>query len=306
MARPSPQTDRVVALIELLSARPDVTITLAEATRRLRINKSTCHAMLTSLTEQAWLLRDPVRKTYRLGPALIGVARVAARSFPALELAHPVMVDLSLEIGVNCAAIGIGVDHTEVLEQIREVRALGEGLRVGATIPLRPPFSAAAVAWAGPAVRERWLGYAPAEMRDRYRGALDAIQAQGYALEAVPSPAARYGEISGLISDHLSEVDREKAIFRPDLLEEVARDLVTHDDYLVPIIDPATEYSVITISAPVFDADGAVTLLLSAWGFTMRVPGGEVDRVGRLLVTATSKLSLSLRSSGTRRGMATD
>ena len=71
MARPSPQTDRVVALVGLLASSPDATITLAEATRRLRVNKSTCHSMLTALTEHAWLLRDPVRKTYRLGPALV-------------------------------------------------------------------------------------------------------------------------------------------------------------------------------------------------------------------------------------------
>jgi DNA-binding IclR family transcriptional regulator len=60
MARPSPQTDRVVALVGLLTSSPDATITLADATRRLRVNKSTCHSMLTALTEHAW--RSPASR----------------------------------------------------------------------------------------------------------------------------------------------------------------------------------------------------------------------------------------------------
>lgn len=294
MVRPSPQTDRVIALIEILGAKPDASITLAEATRRLQVNKSTCHAMLTSLSDHSWLLRDPVRKTYRLGPALVAVARIAAQSFPALDLAHSAMVDLSLEIGANCAAIGIGTDRSEVLDQIRDLRSGSEGLRVGASIPLRPPFSAAAIAWADPVTRDRWLGWAPPALRDRYRDALDAIKARGFALEAVPASAVRIGDVVAQAAGDLTESQRDNAIFMPEVLEQVARELATHDDYLVTTIDPAGEYSIITISAPVFDADGAPTLLLTVWGFTHRLTGAEVDRIGRRLAATTTALSRSL------------
>jgi DNA-binding IclR family transcriptional regulator len=53
VARPSPQTNRVVALVEILAARPNEALTLADVTRRLGVNKSTCYSMLQALTEVA-------------------------------------------------------------------------------------------------------------------------------------------------------------------------------------------------------------------------------------------------------------
>lgn len=293
MARPSPQTDRVVALIEILAAQPDASVTLAEATRRLRVNKSTCHAMLTTLTEQAWLLRDPATKSYRLGPALVAIARVAAESFPLLDLAHPAMVDLSLEVGANCAAIGVSAEHVEVLDQIRDLRAAGEGLRVGASIPLRPPFGAAAIAWAAREVIERWLADAPAANRAHYGDALEVIRARGFVLEAAASSTTRLEDLLVLAGDDVTDAQRERAMFEPALLDRIARELATQDDYLVATIDPARDYTIVTMSAPVFDADGGVPLLLSLWGFPSRLKGDEIDRIGRRLATATAALSRS-------------
>jgi DNA-binding IclR family transcriptional regulator len=135
VARPSPQTDRVVALVELLSSHPSETFTLADVTRRLGVNKSTCHSMLTALTSAGWLLRDPFRKTYRLGPALVSVGRAAASSFPALDLAHAAMIDVSIEARANCAALTVTGDTATVVDSVRDMRASGGALRVGAQIP---------------------------------------------------------------------------------------------------------------------------------------------------------------------------
>jgi DNA-binding IclR family transcriptional regulator len=291
VARPSPQTDRVVALLGLLSAKPDETITLAEASRRLRVNKSTCHAMLTTLTEQSWLLRDPVHKTYRLGPALVAIARVAAQSFPALELAHSVMVDLSVQLGVSCAAVGIAEDHSEVLDQVHDPQAQNQGMRVGATIPLRPPFNAAAIAVAAPEIRDRWVGFAPNETQPHYRHALDAIRYRGFALEAVPAAAERLGELVASAGDDLPDVRGIDATSMPEAFEQIARELASHHDFLVADIEPTSRYSVIAVSAPVFDADHVPALLLSLWGFRDRLSGNDVEHVGRLLASATSDLS---------------
>ena len=71
MPRASPQTDRVVAVVELLTAHPGADFTLAELARRLGVSKPTCYPMLAALTRSGWLLRHPTRKTYRLGPALV-------------------------------------------------------------------------------------------------------------------------------------------------------------------------------------------------------------------------------------------
>lgn len=80
MARPSPQTERLVSLVDAIAARPDEGLTLSEIARHLAVTPATCHPMLVSLAELGWLVRHPVRRTYRLGPALIAVGRAAARA----------------------------------------------------------------------------------------------------------------------------------------------------------------------------------------------------------------------------------
>jgi DNA-binding IclR family transcriptional regulator len=204
------------------------------------------------------------------------------------------MVDLSLEVGANCAAIGVSADHVEVLDQIRDLRASGEGLRVGASIPLRPPFGASAIAWAPPDAVERWLGHAPAANRAHYREALDAIRARGYTLEAAASSTNRLEDLLAFAGDDLTDAQRDRAMFEPDLLDRIARELATQDDYLVATIEPTRDYTIVTLSAPVFDADGGVPLLLSVWGFPSRVDGGQVDRIGRRLSEAATALSRSV------------
>jgi DNA-binding IclR family transcriptional regulator len=107
VARPSPQTNRVVALVEILAARPNEALTLADVTRRLGVNKSTCYSMLQALTEVGWLLRDPFHKTYRLGPALVAVGRAASSGFPALDFVRPAMIELSRGVGSHCVALAV-------------------------------------------------------------------------------------------------------------------------------------------------------------------------------------------------------
>ena len=71
--RPSPQTERVVNLFEHLAgdgSRGMAGMTLAQVSRHLSVHKASCHSMLSELLRAGWLLRDPVRKTYHLGPAL--------------------------------------------------------------------------------------------------------------------------------------------------------------------------------------------------------------------------------------------
>src|SRR5207248_704067 len=69
--RPAPGAERVVAVLNFLTAHPDESFTLSELARRLGLNKATCHALLMTLTEAGYVLRHPTRMTYMLGPALV-------------------------------------------------------------------------------------------------------------------------------------------------------------------------------------------------------------------------------------------
>jgi DNA-binding IclR family transcriptional regulator len=100
----------------LLAERPDDALSLAELSRRLGVSKSTGHAILASLAAAGWVLRDPTRKTYRLGPTMVALGRQAAESFPALDFARSALVELSSEFAATCAALGVGDDAVTVLD----------------------------------------------------------------------------------------------------------------------------------------------------------------------------------------------
>ena len=291
MARPSPQTDRVVMLIELLRAHPDQPLTLADVTRRLEVNKSTCHAMLAALSGAGWLLRDPVRKTYRLGPALVAVGRAAADGFPALDFAHAAMAQLSVALRLHCGALAVADDAVTVLDRIVEPRASGIPFRVGTAYPLRPPFGSAAVAWSDRRAVERWLSHLPDERRADHQAVLDATRARGYAVELLSAPVESVRHVAALLGDTLGVAGAEPMRATLDRLVDV---LAEQDEYLVVGIDPDRSYAVNALNAPVLGHDGTVNLVVSLTGFAGPLSGAEVESLGRRLVATTARLTAAL------------
>jgi DNA-binding IclR family transcriptional regulator len=287
VARPSPQTERVVKVVELLAAHPDEAFSLASVTRRLGVNKSTCHSMLTALAGAGWLVRDPFAKTYRLGPALVAVSRAAGTGFPALDFAHTAMVELSVELHVNCAALAVADNHVTVVDQVHDVRAIGAGLPLGTSLPLRPPFGTVVIAWA-PEMVDGWLANAPDETHDHYRAALDATRGRGFAVEITTTPETRLREMVSRLRE------RDGSAVLGNLVDELARELTWRDDVLPLQFDTEREYVVSAVNAPVFNHAGQVTLVLSLTGFAAPLSGRQVMSVGRRLVEATKALTAAV------------
>jgi DNA-binding IclR family transcriptional regulator len=274
MPRPSPQTDRVVALIELLAERPEA-LTLAEITRRLGVNKSTCYSMLSALCGAGWLLRNPYRKTYRLGPALVAVGQAATAGFPALEFARPAMVDLSRRVGSHFIALSVAPDHVTVVDQVRDVRAVGAPIGHG-HIPLVPPFGAAVAAWSGPEAAQRWLHLAPPDTAGQYAERLVALRRRGYVVElAPPSWDGPMGSASF-----------------PEVVGELARRLTP--EVLPAALEAHHSYPVGAVNAPVVDGQGSVVLIVSLMGFPGLLTGTELQAIGARLAQATADVSVAL------------
>jgi DNA-binding IclR family transcriptional regulator len=282
VARPSPQTNRVVALVEILAARPNEALTLADVTRRLGVNKSTCYSMLQALTEVGWLLRDPFGKTYRLGPALVAVGRAASSGFPALDFVRPAMIELSRGVGSHCVALAVAPEHVTVVDQVRDVRAVGAPIGHG-YIPLRPPFGAAVAAWSPPAVAERWLSLAPPGTSDRYAAALEVVRRRGFVVELA--------EPSWTPPTHV------RPDSMPEVVEQLAR-LLSPD--VLPLELRATQaYAVSAINAAVVDPSGTVVLIVSLMGFPGPLTGAEVEVAGERLRSATAMVTAALAGSTT-------
>ncbi|MGB9224906.1 helix-turn-helix domain-containing protein, partial [Mycobacterium sp.] len=200
--RPSPQTERVVNLFEHLAgdgSRGMTGMTLAEVSRQLSVHKASCHSMLSELLRAGWLLRDPVRKTYHLGPALVRLGREAAGRYPALVLARSAMAELSAETGAHCVAISVSEDYSTVVDQVRSRHGGGHPMPIGTQFPHRPPYGASTVAWAGPEARERWLAALPEDVRGRYRQATTAARKRGYAVGLHILPELRLRELAQIV-----------------------------------------------------------------------------------------------------------
>jgi DNA-binding IclR family transcriptional regulator len=272
VTRPSPQTDRVVAVTRLLAAHPDEGFSISELARRLRLNKATLYPMLTALTDAGWLVRDPASKAFRLGPELITVGEAAGRSLPAVRLARPVMVDLATELGVTCAAFTASGGVATLADQVWDVRSTVQPLRLGLWAPLRAPFGAVFAAWGDEAEVAGWLSGADGDARGRHLDALRASRERGYVVE-------------------LRIATREV----PDGTGSLAEVLVVDDEFIAVEIEPAASYAVSTVEAPVFDAEGRVALALALVGLPRAMTGAEVASVATRLLEATTGLSAGLR-----------
>jgi DNA-binding IclR family transcriptional regulator len=299
MPRPSPQTERVIAVVDLLATYPGEDFTLAELARRLGVSKPTCYPMLATLTRAGWLLRHPTRKTYRLGPALVPAGRAAASGAPVLDLARPRMASLAEASGVTCMALAPSADDLVVVELVRPPSEAGPGgtfgLRLGDSIPPRPPFGAVVVAWHGGEAAEAWLraGGATGERRRRYEADLEAVRRRGYAVELREPIQER---IAWLADQLRSAVDDRGATVRVihDLVDQAVGDLAD-EHVLLTDIDPDRTYRPSSINAPVFDPDGAVALVVCLIDARSTLPGRDVAALGEEVRAMTADLTRAVR-----------
>ncbi len=293
--RPSPQTDRVVDLLEVLAAEPARGLSLAEISRRLGVHKASCHSMLASLLRSGWLLRDPTSKTYTLGPALLRLGSAAASRYPALDVARPAMSELAARTGGHVIVFLVEPDHVTVAHQVRNVRVASTPMTIGMELPTRPPYGAALVAFSAPAERERWLAELPTDSRRRYSKALDATRRRGFAVGLHVLPDIRLQELATLI--RAAETSGRGGRLG-DLADALTQELVHSEEWFLSSIVAKRDYDVSHLDAPVFDSTGRVVLMLSLVTVPSRQDGAGVAALGDALVDVTQRLSGALGGAG--------
>lgn len=296
MTRPSPQTDRIVTLVNLLVTHPDEGFTLSEIARRLGVSKATCSPMLTALTSAGFLVRHPARKTYRLGPALIAAGQAAAAGFPALEAARPVLIELSEELGVIAMAVAPAGDRLRLVDLAWDPRRHAPTLRVGQELPFRPPWGSVFVASAGTEDVARWAARAddPGLTAEHFAHVLAVTRQRGYAVELQATPRGQVRELAQALAGTVSERDRER------LLERLLVEVADRDQPLLAWPESGAEYNVGAIDAPVFDDQGVVALALSASSFGRLLADDDVVRIGERMRAAAVGITESLRGASVR------
>jgi DNA-binding IclR family transcriptional regulator len=267
MARPAPSTDRVVTLLEFLATEPERGFSLSELGRRLTMSKATLHAMTAALTDAGWLLRHPSDKSFRLGPALIGIGQAAAaRELAVVEYARDEMQRLADSLGARCMASTVIGQEIVMLATAGQARPFGLHLQVGQRLPLVPPLGTVFLAWASDDEIDAWVA------RGGSRDTLDTVRGRGYSLGLDP------------VAAHLTSAES---------FEQVVRTMPV-GEYLVRDLDPKASYALSHIAAPVFGADGRVALALTLVEFRGALTAGEVGEVASQLLDATRTVTKSV------------
>lgn len=275
MARPAPGVARVVGVLDFLADHPEESFSLSELCRRLDITKATAHSLLGELTDAGYLVRDPVDKTYALGPRLLAVGMAAGHSERTLvNRARPHMRRLATDLDVRCVASTVRGDDIVILDVAGRDRPFRQSIQPGHRVPCVPPVGAVFVAWAGETEVGRWLARAgdlTPEHRSAHLDALATVRRRGCAL-ALEGPARRrleraiVGEGGRPIGDAVHDLGQEA--------------------YLLADLDAGATYELSHMAAPVFGPDGRVVLAVTVYDLPAVCTAAEVEGlVARLLAT---------------------
>lgn len=298
MALFSQPTARALAILDLLMANPDKAFGLTEMTRRLSLNKATCHAILTTMSTYGFLVQHPKTKAYRLGPSIIAAGNAAFAQFPVLEYARPVLESLEGELDIGFAATGRSKAHVVLLAMYGNATPLIDHFQLGLRLPNAAPIGACFTAWSPAKHLEAWLTRAH-EARGEYNEKLDqrlrmsviGIRARGFEVilktRAEEELAAKLMQIQN--AWNLKDLEEITENYQRALCEEQV-----HLDR----IDPKAHYRISTINVPVFAYKQLPALCFAAGSFKEPVSGAEIERVARRMQAAAEEVTEKARSRG--------
>jgi DNA-binding IclR family transcriptional regulator len=291
VARRSPQTERLVEMIETLAALPQRDYRLAELARLVELDAATCHPMLTELTRVGWLVKDRGKKTYRLGPRLIAVGAAAQESLQIAGFARPEMDRLTSEIrAVSCLFLPSADDLVVAdLAHPADQDTSNLPLRAGDHIEFQPPLGSVLVAWANQHTVDTWLrrGDTFSENLDRSWSILRIIRRRRFAVELSPVPQPRMGEMTATA---IGELHGSR---RAERMAGGQRPVMT-PDLMLGEVDTAAVYAPLAISAACFGPSGSPIAALSALTMAEEMTGPQLLALGERVERAAEDITRRL------------
>jgi DNA-binding IclR family transcriptional regulator len=290
MARPALSATRGLQILNFLASTPADGYTLSELAEHAEVNVASMHAVLSTLTESGFVVRDQRRKTYRLGFSAIGVGLAALDQQPVVRQGREIVSELAEQTGLECLmSVNSGGELLTVAEAGRPER-LYLRPRVGQRLPFMPPLAILAVGYLPEPRVEAWLdrlgpGATDADRR-AYRDAARAARGQGYAIE-LETPSRRQ---IGLLMPQLAK-DPRSAELNALLAQLVAR--LGHEQHqLTDAPSPRMRYPVNNVQAPVFDENAEPIGGLVLLGFDEPLGVEEIQQYVDTMLTAAERLTL--------------
>ena len=296
MALFSQPTARALAILDLLMANPQQAFGLTEMTRRLNLNKATCHAILTTMATRGFLEQHPQTRAYRLGPSIIAAGNAALAQFPVLEYARPVLEALGQDLKVGFAVTGRSRAHIVLLALYGTATALMENFQLGLRLPNIAPIGACFTAWSQASYLEAWLSSAHAA-RDGYDEKLDrqlrmsviGIRARGFEVVLKTRAEATLWESLRQIHNawNLKDMEQTTRAYQRALCDEQVQ---------LNRIDRNTSYPVSTVNVPVFaSSQQQPALCFAAGSFRGTVKGSEIERIATGMHEAAEEVAALAR-----------
>lgn len=291
MALFSQPTARALAILDLLMANPNQAFGLTEMTRRLNLNKATCHAILTTMANYGFLVQHPKTKAYRLGPSIIAAGNAAFAQFPVLEYARPELEALQQELDVGFAVTGRSKQHMVLLALYGKAQPLIDSFQLGLRLPNVGPVAACFTAFSPAKHLESWLtrahdsrgGY-DEKLDQKLRVALIAIRARGYEVTLKTKAEAELTRELARIHSSWSLTELE------DVANRYQQNLC--DEYFhLDRVDPKARYDVSTISVPVFIENKLPVVCFVAGSFNGPVSGARIEEIAARMKESADRMS---------------
>lgn len=136
LRKPVVPVHRAVAILRYL-ASASAPAGVQEIARALDLVPSTCLHILRSLAHEGMLTVDPASKRYRLGPAVLRLARDMAGSDAFVQAVQPQLDRISPAFGVTAAATAMdGPERIVIVARSQMSPGLGISVRVGSRFPV--------------------------------------------------------------------------------------------------------------------------------------------------------------------------
>lgn len=290
----SAPTARVLDVVELLARSANARLRFSDVVRELDLTQATAHAILKTLCDRGWASRDPVAKTFTLGPALAVVAARLETVRPLAHAARTVALRVAGEFGYAGSVLERIGDSLVVTAFEGSIATEPSGIPT-TRIPYAPPFGVALAAWDTAEEQRAWIRRGSGSNPDRaarLERVLDRTRERGFDVDwTTPALAQAVQLVTTLDSDDMPTPVR---LILDQLLVEFTTIGFLSDD------NPGRrKQPVVTIAAPVFDHRRHVALMVAVHPLCP-LGARRIRDIGKRLTEETTLISESQQQEATR------
>jgi DNA-binding IclR family transcriptional regulator len=273
----------VLDVVELLAGSGKDRLRFSDVVRELGLTQATAHAILTTLCDRGWASRDPVDKTFSLGPALAVVAARVDTARPLAHTARTAALQLADELGYATSVVE-RVGDSLVITAFEDAGRQSGGAP-GDRIRYAPPFGVAFAAWDTDEQQRAWIQRSAAtnaKLARRLEEVLARTRERGFDVDCTTPALTQAAQVVGTLpSDGLPDHVRE---ITDQLLAEFTTIGFLSEDA------PRRAQPVATIAAPVFDQHGRVAMIVAVHPL-QDLTRNRINSIGRRMAAMTTAIS---------------